>query len=98
MKRRTFGLMGAALVAAGLLVPLVARADALDDVMKSKLLRVAVPQDFAPFGSVDKDLQPRGMDIDVARLIAKELNVKLELVPVTSANRIPSCRPRRSNW
>jgi polar amino acid transport system substrate-binding protein len=95
MNRRKFGLIGAALVAAGLMVPLAARADALDDIMKAKVLRVAVPQDFAPFGSVGRDLQPQGMDIDVARLIAKELNVKLELVPVTSANRIPYLQTRK---
>jgi polar amino acid transport system substrate-binding protein len=95
MNRREFGLSGAALVAAGLMVPLAARADALDGIMKGKVLRVAVPQDFAPFGSVGRDLQPQGMDIDVARLIARELNVKLELVPVTSANRIPYLQTKK---
>lgn len=72
-----------------------ALADALDDVMKGKVLRVAVPQDFAPFGSVGRDLQPQGIDIDLARLIARELKVKVELVPVTSANRIPYLQTRK---
>jgi polar amino acid transport system substrate-binding protein len=89
MKRRTLGVLAAALLVAGVAFPFAASADALDDVMKKKLIRIAVPQDFPPFGSVGTDLKPQGLDIDVAELIAKDLGVKLELVPVSSANRIP---------
>jgi polar amino acid transport system substrate-binding protein len=64
-------------------------ADALDDITKNKTLRVAVPQDFPPFGSVGPDLKPVGYDIDFAKLIAQDLGVILEIVPVSSANRIP---------
>lgn len=71
-----------------LTVPFASRADALDEIMKSKVLKVAVPQDFPPFGSVGSDMKPVGYDIDVAELIAKKMGVKAELVPVTSANRI----------
>lgn len=67
----------------------VAATDALDKISSSGLLKVAVPQDFPPFGSVGPDLKPIGYDIDMAGLIARELGVKLELVPVTSTNRIP---------
>jgi polar amino acid transport system substrate-binding protein len=63
--------------------------DALDDITRTKTLRVAVPQDFPPFGSVGTDLKPVGYDIDVAKLIARDLGVTLEIVPVSSANRIP---------
>ncbi|MDN2483313.1 transporter substrate-binding domain-containing protein [Vibrio agarivorans] len=66
-----------------------AEANQLESVQKSGVLKVAVPQDFPPFGSVGRDLKPQGYDIDMAEHLAKELNVKLELVPVTSANRIP---------
>jgi polar amino acid transport system substrate-binding protein len=72
-----------------------ARADALDDIRKAGVLRVAVPQDFPPFGSVGADMMPLGYDIDTARLLAKELGVKSELVPVTSANRIPYLTTRK---
>jgi len=65
------------------------QADKLANIKQSSVLRVAVPQDFPPFGSVGTDLQPQGYDIDMAKYLAKELNVKLELIPVTSANRIP---------
>lgn len=66
-----------------------AQADKLTDIKESKVLKVAVPQDFPPFGSVGTDLQPQGYDIDMAKYLAKQLNVELKLVPVTSANRIP---------
>jgi polar amino acid transport system substrate-binding protein len=66
-----------------------ARADALNTIMQSGVLRVAVPEDYPPFGSIGPDMQPRGYDIDMAAVIAKSLKVKLQLVPVNSANRIP---------
>jgi polar amino acid transport system substrate-binding protein len=71
------------------LVPLTAQADALDNVTKAGVLKVAVPEDYPPFGAVGSDMQPQGYDIDMAALLAKSLGVKLELVPVNSANRVP---------
>ncbi|HEX4327240.1 MAG TPA: transporter substrate-binding domain-containing protein [Burkholderiales bacterium] len=90
MKRRV--ILSAALSFAALL-PLLhagaARADTLADIKKAGTLKVAVPQDYPPFGSVGGDMKPLGYDIDMAAAIARDLGVKLELVPVTSANRIP---------
>ncbi|MGY6162300.1 transporter substrate-binding domain-containing protein [Paraburkholderia strydomiana] len=67
----------------------VAHADTLDNIAKAGVLKVAVPEDYPPFGSVGPDMKPQGYDIDTAALLAKSMNVKLELVPVNSANRIP---------
>jgi polar amino acid transport system substrate-binding protein len=72
-----------------------ANADALEDIMTAKIIKIAVPQDFAPFGSAGPDLQPVGYDIDMAKHIADKLGVKLELVPVTSANRIPYLQTKK---
>lgn len=78
------------LLAGALALPTAAsHADALADIQKRGVLKVAVPQDFPPFGSVGADMKPLGYDIDTAALIASKLGVKLELVPVTSANRVP---------
>lgn len=79
----------------GLSVMGVAKADQLDDIQQKGVLKVAVPQDFPPFGSVGADMQPYGYDIDMASYLAQKLNVKLELVPVTSANRIPYLQTRK---
>ncbi len=62
---------------------------ALDQIMKAKTIKIAVPTDYPPYGFVGPDMQPQGLDVDMARLIAKKLGVKAELVPVNSANRIP---------
>lgn len=74
---------------ASLMLGQVAHADGLSDITERGTLRVAVPQDFPPFGSVGPDMQPRGLDIDTAKLIADQLKVKLQLTPVNSTNRIP---------
>ncbi|MFI8417546.1 transporter substrate-binding domain-containing protein [Serratia sp. NPDC078593] len=65
------------------------QADQLQDIQQRGVLRVAVPQDFPPFGSVGTDLQPQGYDIDMAQYLADKMKLKLQLVPVTSANRVP---------
>lgn len=69
--------------------PAEAATDTLEKVKSSGVLKVAVPQDFPPFGSVGPSMKPIGYDIDMASLIAEALGVKLKLVPVTSTNRIP---------
>ncbi len=64
--------------------------------MKAKVLKVAVPQDFAPFGSVGADLAPKGYDIDMANLIGKATGREgRDSVPVTSANRIPYLQTKK---
>ncbi|RVU86590.1 transporter substrate-binding domain-containing protein [Leucothrix sargassi] len=66
-----------------------AAADQLDDILKAGTIKVGVPENFPPFGSVGKDFKHEGYDVDVAALIAEDLGVKLELVPITSKQRIP---------
>ncbi len=88
MLRRRFLSASAFLLAAAVLGG-EARADALADITARGTVRIAVPQDFPPFGSVGADMAPVGYDVDTARLIAERLGVKVEIVPVTSANRIP---------
>ncbi|OLP55721.1 amino acid ABC transporter substrate-binding protein [Rhizobium rhizosphaerae] len=88
INRRTL-LAAAGLAFATLASAAPAFADALSTITERKVLRVAVPQDFPPFGSVGTDMAPQGYDIDMAKLIAEKLGAKLELTPVTSANRVP---------
>lgn len=63
-------------------------ADQLEKITTTGLLKAGVKSDFEPFGFFDPKNQLIGFDIDIAKFIAKELNVKIELVPVTSDNRI----------
>lgn len=90
MNRRTLlRILSTSALALGVLASVPARADALDSIKKAGVLRVAVPQDFPPFGTVGADMKPQGYDIDMAALLAKEMGVKLDLIPVSSTNRIP---------
>lgn len=88
MQKRQFlkTLLAATVLASGVGL---AHADTLSNVEKSGVVRIAIPQDFPPFGSLGGDLKLQGYDIDMANLIAQELKVKVELIPVTSTNRIP---------
>lgn len=93
---KTLKLVCALVLTASLsMVSLVAKASQLDVIKQQGVLKVAVPQDFPPFGSVGLDLKPQGYDIDMAQFLADELGVKLQLVPVTSANRIPYLQTRK---
>jgi polar amino acid transport system substrate-binding protein len=78
-------------------LPLAAQAQsALDDVMSKKLIRIAIPTDFPPYGFVGTDLKPQGLDVDMANYIGAKLGVPVELVPVTSANRIPYLQTKKA--
>ncbi|MGR0278378.1 transporter substrate-binding domain-containing protein [Marinomonas dokdonensis] len=91
--KKAFG--GLVVVCSSIFTAGVAQANQLESIMDAGVLKVAVPQDFPPFGSVGTDFKPQGYDIDMAKYLAKELDVKLELVPVTSANRIPYLQTRK---
>lgn len=88
MLRRTVLQILATSTLACALLP-TALADSMETIRKNGILRIAIPEDFPPFGTVGPDLKPRGYDIDVAGLLAKEMGVALQLVAVTSTNRVP---------
>lgn len=80
------------ILAAGLALSLTtatfAKAE-LSDILSSGTVKIAIPENFAPFGSLSMEGEYEGYDVDVAKLIASDLGVELELVPVTSKQRIP---------
>jgi polar amino acid transport system substrate-binding protein len=64
-------------------------ADALSDIKKRGSIIAGVKADYRPWGFRDEQGNITGMEIELARDIARQLKVKLELVPVASAARIP---------
>ncbi|QHJ00191.1 transporter substrate-binding domain-containing protein [Xylophilus rhododendri] len=87
LPRRSLSL---SLVLAALLSAGAAQAqNALENIQKTKVLRVGIPADFAPYGSVGIDMKPQGLDIEMARYVADKLGVKLEMQAITTQNRIP---------
>ncbi len=101
MQRRPFTRATLAALAAsalGLFAASTAQAqNALDEVMSRKQINIAIPTDFPPYGFVTTDLKPQGLDIDMANYIAAKLGVKVELIVVTSANRIPYLQTRKAD-
>ncbi|KOX42225.1 MULTISPECIES: transporter substrate-binding domain-containing protein [Methylobacterium] len=63
-------------------------ADGVDAIKKRGTLIVGVKADYKPFGFRDPSGTIIGLEPDLAADLAKRLGVKLELVPVVSANRI----------
>src|SRR5579863_8065957 len=61
---------------------------ALDRIVKAGTIRIAVPDNFPPFGTLGADAKLQGYDIETATLIAAALGVKPDLVPVASPDRI----------
>ncbi len=89
----TLGLAALTLAATGA----VHAQSALDDILKAKEIKVAIPTDFPPYGFVGTDLKPQGLDVEMANYIGAKLGVKVELVPVTSANRIPYLQTKKAD-
>ncbi len=81
----------AAAALAGLMaLPTVVQADRLQDIMNSGTIRVGILLDVPPWGMMDEEGNPAGLDVEVAQLLADELSVDLEIVQVTGTNRIPN--------
>ena len=87
MKTALAGLMAFGLTQAATLG--AAQAADLPDILKTGTIKIAVPENFPPFGSLGDEGEHVGYDVDVAKMIAEDLGVELELVPVTSKQRIP---------
>jgi polar amino acid transport system substrate-binding protein len=78
---------GCAAFALGAAAP--AAAETIDQVKEKGELTIGMLVDFPPYGILNTENKPDGYDADVARLLAKDLGVKLNIVPVTGPNRIP---------
>ena len=76
---------------------LVNAQSAMDNIQKSRQIKIAIPTDFPPYGFVGIDLQPQGLDIDMANYIGAKMGVKVELVVVTSANRIAYLQTKKAD-
>lgn len=90
VKRITvFILMAFALCCA--LVSNTAQADQLQMVKARGKLIVGVKNDYVPFGFLDSKAQLRGLEVDLAKFVAKDMlgsETDVEFVPVVASNRI----------
>jgi polar amino acid transport system substrate-binding protein len=67
-----------------------AHAQSVNEIIASGKVRIGVNAGAPPFSMVDANGATVGYDVDTANLIAKYLGVKAEIVPYTTAARIPA--------
>ena len=85
---RRGALVGAASLA-GLGLTKAALAKPLAEVLSTKKLRAGINPTLVPFGVFNQQNQIDGFDADIAREIARQMRVELEIVQVGSPDRIP---------
>jgi polar amino acid transport system substrate-binding protein len=66
-----------------------AYADTMSDIKSRGSINVGIDFTHPPYGMVDANATQTGTDLDIATLIAKDMGVKLNVVPVNGPNRIP---------
>lgn len=65
--------------------------DTLANIKKRDRIVIGVKTDYTPYAFIDANSQNTGLEIDIARYIAKEIlgsDTKVEFVPVVASNRI----------
>jgi len=83
-------LLIACLLALCVILPSVAVADTLDDILERGTLRVGMEPGYMPFEMTNKKGEIIGFDVDMAKRIAKAMGVKLELVSTAWDGIIPA--------
>ena len=83
-------LLIACLLALCVVLPGVAVADTLDDILDRGTLRVGMEPGYMPFEMTNKKGEIVGFDVDMAKRIAKAMGVKLELVSTAWDGIIPA--------
>ncbi|MGC7411204.1 transporter substrate-binding domain-containing protein [Pandoraea pneumonica] len=96
MKLKTLFTQACAAVVLGAMAH-AALADQLDDIKKAGKIRVAIAMGTPLFSFADANLQPAGSDVDTAKLLAQDLGVKLDIVSVTNAARVPTLQANRAD-
>jgi polar amino acid transport system substrate-binding protein len=83
-------LLIACLLALCIVLPGVAVADTLDDILERGTLRVGMEPGYMPFEMTNKKGEIVGFDVDMAKRMAKAMGVKLELVSTALDGIIPA--------
>ncbi len=87
--KRTFRFLSV-MLALALVVPALASAGTLDEIMDRGSLRVGMEPGYMPFEMTNQKGQIVGFDVDIARRMAKAMGVKLELVSTAWDGIIPA--------
>ncbi|WP_064255134.1 transporter substrate-binding domain-containing protein [Sinorhizobium americanum] len=86
-----------ALIAAGPFVISPAMADGLEDIISKNKIRVSIDPAAPPYSVMDESGKYTGSEVEVAKKLASDWKLELELVPTSPANRIPYLVSGRSD-
>jgi len=85
------GLALAAVATAALSSAAMAQATStLDEIVQRGKILVGISLSTPPYGMTDANMAPAGFDVAMAKLVARDLGVELEIVDQVSQSRIPS--------
>ncbi|SCU73421.1 ABC transporter periplasmic protein [Cupriavidus necator] len=93
--RRLF--LGLAALLLGVGATMAHAANALDTIKQRKKILVAVDIGGPPYGMIDEQARQVGSDVEAARLLAQDLGVTLQIVPVSGPNRVPFLLSRKAD-
>ena len=65
-------------------------AQTIDDILKRGKVLIGIDLANPPYGNMNRSMEPEGLDVDLAKAIAKRMGVPLEIVQVTGPSRIPT--------
>lgn len=88
------------LAASAALALCAAAAPALADLQQIKdagKIRIAVAMGIPQYSFVDGQMQPTGSDVETAKMLAEDLGVKLELIEITNAARVPTIQTGKAD-
>src|ERR1700709_2788573 len=75
----------------------IAQAQTVDDILKRGKVLIGIDVTNPPYGLMGKTMEPEGLDVDMAKAMAKRLGVTLEIVQVTGPSRIPTLLNNRAD-
>lgn len=78
-----------------LVAPFAARSNTLETIKQRNKIIVAVDISAPPYGMLDDQARQTGSDVEAAKLLAQDLGVALEIVPVNGPNRVPFLLSRK---
>ncbi|WIY52585.1 transporter substrate-binding domain-containing protein [Devosia sp. YIM 151766] len=84
-------------LAAAVLTPVLAHADALADIEAAGKIRVSIDPAAPPYSSLDASGQYVGSEVEFANKLGADWGVAVELVPTSAANRIPYLQTNRAD-
>jgi polar amino acid transport system substrate-binding protein len=91
-------LVGTLVAAVMMVMSATSNAQSINDIVKRGKVMIGVNSGAPPFSFVDADGKARGMDVDIANLLASYLGVPAEISTYTTAARIPALEAGKADF